>query len=115
SLAPKLSRDDARVNWKLPATAIDRLIRACTPAPGAWTMLDGATLKLGPVSNVATLETDGPDPGPGEIAVERSRVVVGTGTSAIKLGDVQHEGKRVMPAADWARGLRIGGQVLVLD
>src|SRR5215469_92393 len=49
SLAPKLSRADARVSWKLPATAVDRLIRACTPAPGAWTTLADATLKLGPV------------------------------------------------------------------
>ena len=51
--APKLSKADARVNWKQPALAIDRLIRACTPAPGAWTTLTGATLKLWPVRRPA--------------------------------------------------------------
>ena len=50
SFAPKINPADARVDWKLPAHVIDRLIRACTPDPGAWTELDGARLKLGPVS-----------------------------------------------------------------
>src|SRR5580693_6358120 len=50
SLAPKINSADARVSWKLPAAAIDRLIRACTPAPGAWTTLNAASLKLGPVA-----------------------------------------------------------------
>ena len=50
SFAPKITPADARVDWKLPAHVIDRLIRACTPDPGAWTELDGARLKLGPVS-----------------------------------------------------------------
>ena len=50
SFAPKMTPADARVDWKLPAHVIDRLIRACTPDPGPWTELDGARLKLGPVS-----------------------------------------------------------------
>ena len=49
SFAPKINPDDARVDWGLPAVAIDRLIRACTPDPGAWTTVAGARLKLGPV------------------------------------------------------------------
>ena len=49
SHAPKIDRSDARVSWNQPALAIDRQIRACTPAPGAWTTLHGGTLKLGPV------------------------------------------------------------------
>ncbi len=56
SHAPKLERGDGRVNWKQPAQAIDRQIRACTPAPGAWTTLAGATLKLGPVGRPAGQE-----------------------------------------------------------
>ncbi|HEY2443367.1 MAG TPA: methionyl-tRNA formyltransferase [Streptosporangiaceae bacterium] len=60
SLAPKLSVDDARVDWKLPATAIGRLIRACTPAPGAWTEFDGARLKLGPVTEAGPVTETGP-------------------------------------------------------
>ena len=50
SFAPKITTADAEVNWKLAAPAVNRLIRACTPAPGAWTMLDGIRLKLGPVT-----------------------------------------------------------------
>ena len=49
SFAPKITPDDAHVDWGLPAVAIDRLIRACTPDPGAWTTVAGARLKLGPV------------------------------------------------------------------
>ena len=107
SLAPKLDRQDARVNWKQPAQAVDRLIRACTPAPGAWTTISGATLKLGPVRRTAGQEeTSWPDLGPGEVMVRGSDVFAGTGTSAVQLGDVQPEVKRRMPAADWTRGLR---------
>lgn len=126
SLAPKITTADAEVNWKLPATAVSRLIRACTPAPGAWTTLDGVRLKLGPVtpapsgpapsgpapSSPATAE---PAPGPGELRVLRNQVLVGTGTQPVRLGDVQADGKRRMAAADWARGLRLSaGQAPVL-
>src|SRR6266851_7141848 len=113
SYAPKLDRADARVNWKLPAQAIDRLIRACTPAPGAWTTLNGATLKLGPISLAGVAAADGPDLLPGEVRVVGQAVLAGTGTTPVRLGDVQAEGKRTMPAADWARGVR--GADLVLD
>jgi methionyl-tRNA formyltransferase len=112
SYAPKLGRADARVNWKLPAQAIDRLIRACTPAPGAWTTLDGATLKLGPVGLAGDWSPDLPGLSPGEVRVAGSAVFAGTGTTPVRLGDVQPAGKRRMPAEDWARGVR--GADLVL-
>ncbi|GAA4380994.1 methionyl-tRNA formyltransferase [Nocardioides caricicola] len=107
SYAPKIETDDARVDWTQPAIAIERQIRACTPAPGAWTTYDGERLKLGPVT-----VTDLALP-PGELAAGKSRVVVGTGTHAVLLGDVKAFGKKQMPAADWARGVRIeSGTVL---
>jgi methionyl-tRNA formyltransferase len=112
SYAPKLDRADARVNWKLPAQAIDRLIRACTPAPGAWTTLDGATLKLGPVGLAGHWSPDQPGLSPGEVRVAGSAVFVGTGTAPVRLGDVQPASKRRMRAEDWARGVR--GADLVL-
>jgi methionyl-tRNA formyltransferase len=105
SLAPKLTTDDARVRWSTPALAVGRQIRACTPAPGAWTTLDEARLKLWPVLDCA------PEAGPlhpGELRVSKSAVVVGTATHPVRLGDVQQGGKRRMPAAQWARGLRAG-------
>jgi methionyl-tRNA formyltransferase len=113
SHAPKIGRSDARVTWKQPALAIDRLIRACTPAPGAWTTLHGATLKLGPVARPAVPGSDWPELGPGEVLVRGNEVFAGTGTTSVRLGDVQPEGKRMMPAAAWARGLR--SSELVLD
>jgi methionyl-tRNA formyltransferase len=108
SFAPKITPADARVDWKLPAHVIDRLVRACTPDPGAWTELDGARLKLGPVS---LLDVPDASPGlaPGELHVGRHEMLVGTGSRPVRLGDVQAPGKRRMTASDWAHGLHSGG------
>ena len=103
SLAPKLTPDDVRVDWTKPARHVDRLVRAATPAPGAWTTLDGARVKLGPVRPA-------PDAGhlaPGVLHVAKNEVLAGTGTVPVRLGEVRAEGKKPMPAADWARGLRL--------
>src|SRR5215469_1571564 len=114
SLAPKVTRADARVNWKLPALAIDRLIRACTPAPGAWTTFNDANLKIWPVRITAGAHPDGVNCAPGEVRVAGAQVLVGTGTGPAELGEVQQEGKRRMPAADWARGVGQAGCPLAL-
>lgn len=104
SHAPRLTVEDARVRWDHPALAVDRRIRACTPAPGPWTTLpDGARLKLGPVRLRDDLEALPP----GAIRTGRDGVVVGTGTHPVELGQVAPAGKRMMPAADWARGARL--------
>jgi methionyl-tRNA formyltransferase len=105
SLAPKVTPERARIDWEQPAMAIDRLIRACTPQPGAWTDLAGARLKLGPLASAAAADP-GPGLDPGELRLSRSRVIVGTGSEPVELGAVQPDGKRQMQAADWARGLR---------
>jgi len=103
SLAPKLTVEDARVRWSDPAFAVDRRIRACTPAPGPWTTFRGDRVKLGPVTPVA----DGPELKPGELLVEKSRVLAGTATDPVRLGEVRAAGKKAMPASDWARGARV--------
>ncbi|MGW3891180.1 methionyl-tRNA formyltransferase [Micromonospora chokoriensis] len=104
SLAPKLTVDDARVRWGDPAFAVDRRLRACTPAPGGWTTFRGERVKLGPV----VPEPDGPELKPGELLVEKSRVLAGTATVPVRLGEVRAAGKRAMGATDWARGVRVG-------
>ncbi len=109
TMAPKLSVDDAHVRWDHPAIGVDRHIRACTPEPGAWTMVGPERLRLHPieiVAEAATLE-------PGCVFVGRSEVLVGTATSAVRLGMVQPAGKRPMAAADWARGARLADDLVL--
>jgi len=102
SYASKLEVDDARIDWTAPALRVDRLVRACTPAPGAWSTLRGRRLKLGPVRirEESTLA-------PGEVRADRDHVVVGTGSADVTLTQVRAEGRGSMAAADWARGLRL--------
>ena len=103
SLAPKIGVEDARVDWSAPALRVDRLVRGCTPAPGAWTVFRAERLKLGPVR----LAVGRSELGPGEIAVAKNTVRVGTGSHEVELGEVQPQGKKRMAAADWARGSRL--------
>ncbi|MFI5836943.1 methionyl-tRNA formyltransferase [Micromonospora sp. NPDC051300] len=103
SPAPKLTVEDARVRWGDPAFAVDRRIRACTPAPGPWTTFRDDRVKLGPVTPLA----NGPELKPGELLVEKSQVLVGTATGPVRLGEVRAAGKKAMSAGDWARGARV--------
>jgi methionyl-tRNA formyltransferase len=103
TIAPKVTVDDARVRWDLPAHAVDRRIRAVTPNPGAWTMIGDLRVKVGPV----TVEESSNSLPPGAIRIERKGVHVGTGSHPVLLGQVQPPGKKPMNAADWARGARL--------
>jgi methionyl-tRNA formyltransferase len=143
SLAPKITPADAEVDWRKPAIAIGRQIRACTPEPGAWTQLDGVRIKLWPVTLAPGSPAAGPavagSPGPvstgtastgtastgtastgtgplapGELRMTGHDVLAGTGSTPVMLGDVQANGKRRMPASDWARGLRLDRRSAVL-
>ncbi len=126
SIAPKLNVADVRIDWSAPAYRIDRLIRAATPAPGAWTTFRDHRIKLGPVRPRAaageSTERDaagGGDaavglpgagrPAPGRIAVSggHGEIAVGTGSGIVLLGEVRPEGRPTMPAAAWARGARL--------
>jgi methionyl-tRNA formyltransferase len=101
SHAGKITVADAEIDWSLPAVAIDRQVRSVTPDPGAWTGSPWGRLTIGPVQ-----PTELTDLGPGEIVAEKKQVLVGTGTTAVRLGAVQPTGKRAMAAPDWARGAR---------
>ncbi|MDG9727884.1 methionyl-tRNA formyltransferase [Streptomyces sp. DH41] len=104
TLAPKITVEDARVDWAAPALRVDRVVRGCTPAPGAWTTFRGERLKLVQAHPVA----DRTDLAPGQLAAGKNNVYVGTGSYAVELLWVQAQGKKPMRAADWARGARIG-------
>lgn len=103
SVAPKITVEDAHVGWSAPALRVDRVVRGCTPAPGAWTVFRGERLKLISLQ----LVPDRTDLAPGELSVGKNNVYVGTGSHAVELLWVQPQGKKPMRAADWARGVRI--------
>ncbi|MFF5976071.1 methionyl-tRNA formyltransferase [Streptomyces sp. NPDC012769] len=103
TLAPKIQVEDAHVDFAAPALRVDRVVRGCTPAPGAWTLFRGERLKLIQLA----LLPDRTDLAPGELAVGKNNVYVGTGSHAVELLWVQPQGKKPMKAADWARGVRI--------
>jgi methionyl-tRNA formyltransferase len=103
SIAPKITVEQARVRWDLPAPVVERRIRAVTPDPGAWTLIDDLRVKLGPVH---IDEAPKPLP-PGGIHVDRKSVWIGTGSEPVRLGQIQAPGKKLMNAVDWARGARL--------
>jgi methionyl-tRNA formyltransferase len=102
SFAPKLTVEDVRIDWTAPGRHVERLVRAATPNPGAWTTFRDERLKIAPIRLRGAN-----DLAPGEVRADKSGVAVGTGTLAVELGEVQPPGKRLMAAADWARGARI--------
>ncbi|MFI1682490.1 methionyl-tRNA formyltransferase [Streptomyces sp. NPDC020607] len=103
TLAPKITVEDAQVDWAAPAMRVDRVVRGCTPAPGAWTVFRGERLKIIQAAPVQ----DRTDLAPGEIAAAKNNVYVGSGSHAVELLWVQPQGKKPMRGADWARGVRI--------
>ncbi|MEU5683366.1 methionyl-tRNA formyltransferase [Streptomyces venezuelae] len=103
TLAPKITVEDAQVDWAAPAMRVDRVVRGCTPAPGAWTVFRGERLKI----IQAGLVQDRTDLAPGEISAAKNNVYVGSGSHAVELLWVQPQGKKPMRGADWARGVRI--------
>ena len=103
SLAPKVRVEDARIDWSRPSFVVDRQVRGCTPNPGSWTTFRGERVKIGPVT---ALVDEGADL-PGTLVAGKREVHVATGSGHVRLGVVQRRGRKPMPAADWARGIRI--------
>ncbi|NLU70669.1 methionyl-tRNA formyltransferase [Streptomyces sp. HNM0574] len=102
TVAPKITVDDARIDWTTPALRVDRVVRACTPAPGAWTLFRGERLKI----RTAASDPAVTDLAPGELLIGKNSVHAGTASHAVELLWVQPQGKKPMKAADWARGVR---------
>ncbi|MFE1264376.1 methionyl-tRNA formyltransferase [Streptomyces albogriseolus] len=103
SLAPKVNVEDARVDWRAPALRVDRVVRGCTPAPGAWTTFRGERLKIVQARPVP----ERTDLTPAQLSAGKNNVYAGTGSYAVELLWVQPQGKKPMRGADWARGVRI--------
>ncbi|MHB1009773.1 MAG: methionyl-tRNA formyltransferase [Propionibacteriaceae bacterium] len=103
SYAAKLELDDVRVDWSRPAHELADLVRGANPEPGAWTMLAGERFRI-----LLAQVTDEDLPA-GVIDARRREVLVGTGTTALRLLSVQPVGKKPMGGADWGRGARLSG------
>lgn len=101
SSAPKISTDDAHLDWTWPATRLRALVHACNPAPGAWTMLDNTRVKI-----LRARATTDQHLAPGALSITKSEVRVGTGSGDLILEQVQPMGRPIMNAADWGRGFR---------
>jgi len=102
SYASKINVEDARIDWTQSAGVLDRLIRACAPAPGAWTTFRGERFKINSARISDAVLT------PGVLQISKRAVRVGTATQALELDEIQAQGKKPMPAADWARGITFG-------
>jgi methionyl-tRNA formyltransferase len=99
SYASKINVADGHIDWIQPAEILERLIRACAPAPGAWTTFQGARFKINSARISGTVLP------PGALEISKRVVRVGTATQGLELGEVQAQGKKPMAAADWARGV----------
>ena len=101
SFAPKLTREDGRIDWSLGAATVIQRIRAVTREPGAHTTCHGDVLAvLGVASQI------GPPFPRGNVVVSDGRVYVGTAESSVELLEVKPAGKIAMSAMAWARGQR---------
>jgi methionyl-tRNA formyltransferase len=103
SYIPKLERDHGRIDWNMPAAAIERRIRAYDPWPGTYTTaIEGGKekrLKIQPPSSIVDVML-----APGEISSEGGKLIVGCGQQALQLTSVQPDSGKRMPAADYLRG-----------
>jgi methionyl-tRNA formyltransferase len=100
TFAPKLSRQDGKVDFSAPSSSLQSKIRGTTPEPGAWTTFYGQTLKI------LSAQESTADLGVGVVANIEGKVLVGCGEGALELRTVQPSGKKPMNAADWLRGLK---------
>ncbi|HEX3927660.1 MAG TPA: methionyl-tRNA formyltransferase [Gemmatimonadales bacterium] len=109
TLAPKVDRALARVQWHESAFSVSCRMRAMDPAPGAWSTYQGADIKL----FAPTLTGSTPAEAPGTIRGDAGALTVAARDGWITIGEVQPAGKRRMPAAEWLRGIGGGEKQLV--
>jgi methionyl-tRNA formyltransferase len=97
--AAKLTKDEARLDWRQPATVLTRAVRAYNPVPGAWTLLDGASLKIWSAQAITG------SGGPGDVLrAETDQLVVACGSGALALQEIQPAGSKRMTAAAFLAG-----------
>jgi methionyl-tRNA formyltransferase len=96
--APKVGRELARLDWSRDPQALERQVRAFDPAPGAWTALDSAPVKLfGATPAVGSGQ-------PGTVLAATDRLVIACGSGALAVREAQPAGKTRLAVGDWVRG-----------
>ncbi|MFI8598074.1 methionyl-tRNA formyltransferase [Rothia koreensis] len=115
TFASKLSIEDGRIDWNRPAADIEAHVRGTTPEPGAWTLLAGQRVKMQgvyPVDSRASSDSAAP----GTARSEGRRVLVACGDGEVLVERIQPAGKKMMNAADWARGAgRIDQETVIFE
>lgn len=106
SLARKLSKSEAIIDWELPSAVIDRKVAAFYPNPIAYSHFRGEIVKITRCRMTIDLPID-LSLKPGEWMIEKDRVLIGTGDKPLEIVQLIPQGKSEMKATDWARGARI--------
>jgi len=101
TLARLVEKEDGRLDWARPAVELERRVRAFVPWPGAWTQLGPQLLKVWRAE-----VTPGAGP-PGTVLAAHGTLDVATGEGAVRLLELQPEGKRRMAAAEFLSGHRL--------
>jgi methionyl-tRNA formyltransferase len=105
TFAPKVTRDDARVDWTLSIDEVGRIVRAYDPKPGAFTTLNGTDIKLFGARIVSEKSLQGAEPGePGEVIAVQEGIIVSCSDGPICIRDVQPAGRKRMRSSEWVRG-----------
>ena len=102
SPAPKIFKDDCKIDWNLPAEKIYNFIRGLSPYPTSWTTLDGAIMKIY-LAGMTEMQSDGE---PGSVQIEGKNIFVNTADKKLEITELQLEGKKRMFAPDFVNGLR---------
>ncbi len=97
--ATKLGKEEAQLDWTQPATTLARAVRAYNPVPGAWTLLDGAPLKIWAAEATAGAGLPGT-----VLRADAEGLVVAAGDGALALREIQPAGSKRMPAAAFLAG-----------
>src|SRR5438128_60879 len=98
TFAPRIEREHARLDWTRPAVELERFVRGFAPAPSAFTTLDGQRLKV----HRAAVDERHPAAAPGQVIASGTEgIVIATGAGALRLLEVQLEGRRRLGSAEF--------------
>lgn len=110
--APKIFKDDCRIDWSRPSADVHNLVRGLSPYPTAWTVLSDGETEHGTLKIFETRRTSVKAEKAGRVTVDGSRMLVDCADFALEIVSLQAPGKRRMPTADFLRGCRFTDMTL---